>query len=260
MHKLIDITKQDAISKFGHHFVVSRSHDVDNKYGFVVKECIGNGNDGWYSTDEFYTSIGDAFSAMRKEIKSKYEAIVKDFEKMESMYSNKWLLFRHGMGWLNKSRSNVINSQLKEFEDAKSILASIDSADLSTYVKILPKNMKFEDLNIDKNGKYYYFIDSNTIQHEYKIQVLSVSEYSPRFDYDTSTIKIDVHFVSNNGDRIGDSLTSRNFKNFNGDYLTLGYTNCYFFFDKEKCTSFITDKINKQIIDLQKLLIDFENS
>lgn len=251
MQKLVPISKSEAIEKFGHRFVI---RDSNNKYGFIIEECIGD-EGSWYDNDDSYDSKENAFIEMCKRIKENAEAKIKAHDKLMEKFKNKWTVFKYHKGMLNSKTQAVVAEKIKNYEMAKENLQ--EQPKIENFVKELPDSMYIPEIYFEKNKEYYYFVDSKTMHHDSKLQKVRVRNLAISFSYEKSLISMQASFENINGETINSTIPNVDIVDLKDGYINVGYMNCYLFLNKDKCRDFATNKIKEEIKSLEKILEDF---
>jgi hypothetical protein len=258
LQNLIPIHKQEAISKFGNHYVIIPS---GNSYGYLIKEVLGHGGEDLFSSADFYKTVQDAAIQMLIKIKKDSEKVLQHYENISKPFSAKWTLFSYHKGWLNSKRTQAVSNNLKQQATAKknSQIKNIDLFQLENsevLIEQLPDIMYMPETYIERNKEYYQFIHSYSMQHQLRLITFKSIGFSFNVN-ENSVINIDSYLINTEDSTTTKQISSTELMQFNGDYLTFDYANCYLFFDKEKCRKFVRSKIEEEIKDLQKILDTF---
>lgn len=247
MQNLKQITKEEAISKFGRHFSIVNEK---NKHGYIIQEVLGISANRIFGNDNFYKSIDEASVDLLKLIKEDSDNTLEYYADLSKSLRAKWILFSHKKGWLKGVKAATVSANLERLEKAKNNI-NVQKNDL--IVNMLPEIMYIPEFHIEYDKEYYQFIHSHTMQHENRLITYKVSNISFRIDND-SKIFMDTDFISVSDRNTTNHLNHHSLMEFNGDYLTFNYSNCYLFADKDKCIKFAKEKIEEEINSLQKLL------
>lgn len=250
MQNLKKITKEEAVSKFGKHFSIV---NAKNKHGYIIQEVLGFSSNNMFKTDNFYKTSDEASVALINLIKDNSTEIIEYYAELSKSLRSKWILFSHKKGWLKGTRAKTVSENLERLEKAKNNI-NVQSNDL--IINMLPKIMYIPEFYIEIDKEYYQFIHSNTMQHENRLITYKVSNISFNVDNDSNII-MDSDFVSTSDTEDTQRLNHHSLIKFNGDYLTFNYSNCYLFFDKDKCLQFARTKIEEEINNLQNILKEF---
>jgi hypothetical protein len=256
MQNYTSISKQEAIAKFGHYFILESS---DNRFGYVITEKLGQ----YYSIfdDEESMDFDEACgSLMAKVTVNSHKKIIKNDMIMNTL-SSKWDLYRYRKGWLKPEMTQNIYNFLVKNDLARSNLEMVENyvncpIDFNLFTKHLPEQFHLPTTCFEKDKVYYQFKHSNSVNRNSEVVEVKPSSIELSFDED-NVIAMSVSFKTLDGEDVNGSVSIRDFKKYSKaatgeQYFETGYSDTFIFIDKEACKKFAIDTINKDIEHFKK--------
>ncbi len=256
MSNFVDITKKDAISKFGSHFFVG-SFINDSKLSVI--ENLNSNIKNEFSFD----NREDAFIKLKRLFKLGHTYSVKHFQDIEKRLPTKFTLFLYKNGLIrDEIKKKVIESYLNIYKNAKenleessNQLSLLNSINIDDCTVNLPEKMKILSLTMDKDKEYYIYYHDDNIKNRI-LDVVKVNEHYVDVDHETSIIDICYQF-SNSNNNISGFIKNEHLNNYNGLYIKLNYK-VFVFFEKKDAVSFILSHAKNDVDSLKKMLTILE--
>lgn len=256
MQNYTSISKQEAIAKFGHYFILESSN---NRFGYEIVEKLGQ----YHSIfdDEESMDFEDACASLQaKVLVAAHKTIINNEFTLKS-FSSKWDLFFYRKGWLKPEVSQKIYDFLVKNDLARSNLELVrnnlnSEIDFNLYTKHLPDQFHLPVTYFENDNVYYQFKHSNSVNKHSEVIEVTPSSIEISVDKD-NVIAMKVAFMTLSGDDVNGSVSTRDFKQYNDDdnvnqYFETGYSDTFVFINKDECKKFAIDKINKDIEHFHK--------
>jgi hypothetical protein len=256
MQNYTSISKQEAIAKFGHYFILESSN---NRFGYEIVEKLGQ----YHSIfdDEESMDFEDACASLQaKVLVAAHKTIINNEFTLKS-FSSKWDLFFYRKGWLKPEVSQKIYDFLVKNDLARSNLELVrnnlnSEIDFNLYTKHLPDQFHLPVTYFEKDKVYYQFKYANSVNHQSEVNEVTPSSIEISVDKD-NVIAMSVSFKNLAGDDVNGTVSNRDFKKYNdgttaNPYFETSYSDTFIFIDKAVCKQFAIEKINKDIERFKK--------
>lgn len=256
MQNYTSISKQEAIAKFGHYFILESSN---NRFGYEIVEKIGQ----YHSIfdDEESMDFEDACASLNAKVLVAAHKTIINNDLMLNTFSSKWDLFFYRKGWLKPEKSQKIYDFLAKNDLARSNLDLVRNnlnceIDFKLFTKHLPDQFHLPVTYFENDKVYYQFKHSNSVNKHSEVIEVRPSSIEISVDKD-NVIAIKVAFRNLAGDKVDGMVSTRDFKQYNdgtnvNQYFETGYSDTFVFIDKDECKRFAIAKINKDIEHFQK--------
>lgn len=256
MQNYTSISKQEAIAKFGHYFILESSN---NRFGYEIVEKLGQ----YHSIfdDEESMDFEEACGSLLAEVTINSHKTIINNDLMLKTFSSKWDLFFYRKGWLKPEVSQKIYDFLVKNDLARSNLElarnHVDSEiDFNLYTRKLPEQFHLPLTYFENDKVYYQFKHSNSVNKHSEVIEVTPSNIDISVDKD-NVIAMKVAFKTLAGDDVNGLVSTRDFKQYNNDtnvnqYFETGYSDTFVFIDKDECKQFAIAKINKDIEHFQQ--------
>lgn len=256
MQNYTSISKQEAIAKFGHYFILESSN---NRFGYEIVEKLGQYH-SIFDDDESMDFEEACASLNAKVMVSAHKTIINN-DLMLNTLSSKWDLFFYRKGWLKPEKSQKIYDFLSKNDLARSNLDLVRNnlnceIDFKLFTKHLPDQFHLPVTYFENDKVYYQFKHSNSVNKHSEVIEVKPSSIEISVDKD-NVISMDVAFRNLSGDKVDGMVSTRDFKQYNDDtnvnqYFETGYSDTFVFIDKDECKRFAIAKINKDIEHFKK--------
>lgn len=252
MHNYTSISREDAIAKFGHHFVLETSK---NRFGFDIVEKLGKSSSLFDDDDDdmcFDAAVGSLQGKVL--INSKKTIIYNDI--MMKSFASKVELFIYRKGWYNAEKTKRMYDFLAKDEMARQNLIDIDNFDFKSILKPLPEQFHLPATYFEKDKVYYQFKHSNNSYHFSEVIEVTPSNIDVSYNKD-NMIEMKVSFKNLAGEDVNGQVSVHRFREYNANevqkpYFETGYSDIFVFIDKDECKKFAIEKINKDIEHFQQ--------
>lgn len=254
MTNYTSISREDAIAKFGHHFVLEMSK---NRFGFDIVEKLGKSTSIFNDDDDMdFDQACGAF--MAKIVVDSNKTIIYNDVMMKSLAS-KWQLFCYRKGWYNAEKTQRMYNFLVKDEMARKNLADIEdfeNFDFKLVLKSLPEQFHLPEIYFEKDKIYYQFKHSNNSYHSSEVIEVTPSTIDVSYNKE-NMIEMKVSFKNLAGEDVNGQVSVHRFREYQANevqvpYFETGYSDIFVFIDKEECKKFAIEKINKDIEHFQK--------
>lgn len=256
MQNYTSISKSEAVSKFGHYFILESS---DNRFGYQIVEKLGV----YHSIfeDDESMDFDEACGALTAKVMVNSHKTISRNDLMLKTLSSKWDLFFYRKGWLKPEKTQKIYDFLVKNDLARSNLEMVrnpvdEAIDFKHFVKELPDQFHLPLTYFETDKVYYHFKHSNSINKQSEVIEVTPSSIDLSFDND-NVIAMSVSFKNLAGDDVNGTVSTRDFKKYNDEtavnqYFETSYSDTFVFIDKAACKQFAIEKINKDIEHFQK--------
>lgn len=243
------ISKQEAIAKFGHYFVLESSN---NRWGYDIVEKLGQ-NHSIFGDDDDTMDFEEACGSLSAKVRiTSHKTIANNDVKLNS-FSYKWDLFFYRKGWINPQTSEKIYAFLVKDETARKNL--VDEIPFKDLLKPLPDQFHLPTTCFEKDKVYYQFNHAHSVYQKSEVTEIIPDEIDVSVD-DNNVISMSVSFTKKDGEKVNGSVSHQNFKKHETindyAYFETGYTGVYVFIDKDECKKFAISQLNKDIEHFQK--------
>lgn len=255
MKNYTPISKDEAVAKFGHHFILEIS---DNRFGYQIVEKLGT----YHSIfeDDESMELDEAFGALRAKVMvDSHKTIINNDFVLKSL-SGKFEIFFHRKGWLKTEKSKKISRFLEKDELSRNNLELArrltSNSPFQMCLKPLPEQFLLPSTYFEKDKVYYQFRHSNSVNK--KSEVIEVKPLSIETTFDNqNVISMEVSFQTLAGTSVDGSISKHDFKKYNNvenvqPYFETGYSDTFIFMDKDECKEFAIATINKDIEHFQE--------
>jgi len=253
MQNYTSISREEAIAKFGHHFVLEMSK---NRFGFDIVEKLGKSDsDSLFDDDDDDMCFEEACGSLQaKVLVSAKKTIINNDIMMKSLTS-KWQLFCYRKGWYNAEKTKRIYDFLVKDDLARKNLEDIETFDFKLILKPLPEQFHLPETYFEKGKVYYQFKHSHSSYHSSEVIEVTPSTINVSFNQD-NMIEMRVSFKNIAGEEVNGQVSVHRFRQYQTNevklpYFETGYSDTFVFIDKEECKKFAIEKINKDIEHFQ---------
>lgn len=246
MPNYTSISKQEAIAKFGHYFVLESSN---NRWGYEIVEKLGQ-NHSIFDEDDDTMDFDEACGSLAAKVRIAAQKTTINNDFILNSFSHKWDLFFYRKGWLNAQTSEKIYNFLAKDDIARKNL--VDEIPFEQLLKPLPDQFHLPEICFEKDKVYYQFNHAHSVYQKSEVTEIIPDEIDVSFD-DNNVISMSVSFTKKDGEKVNGSVSRQNFKKHNEQpYFETGYTGIYVFTDKDECKKFAISQLNKDIEHFQK--------
>ena len=256
MQNYTSISKQEAIAKFGHYFILEISN---NRFGYEIVEKLGQNNSIF--DDEESMDFEQACASFNAKVKVDSHKTIIHNDLMFKTFSSKLDLFFYRKGWLKPEVTTNIYNFLVNDSLARSNLELAnnhfdDGIDFNLFTKHLPEQFHLPVTYFEKDKVYYQFKHSNSVNRHSEFVEVTPSSIEISTDKD-NVITMKVAFRNLAGNKVDGMVSTRDFKQYNDEtnvnkYFETGYSDTFVFIDKDECKKFAIEKINKDLEYFQK--------
>lgn len=252
MNDTIAISREDAIAKFGHHFIVESEN---NRFGYKIVEKLGKENSIFDDEDD-NMSFEEACGKLQGRVLIDATRKTIDNKILKEEFSSKIDLFLYRRGWMKAAKMEKI----KRFLDKDATLQENLTIDIDCQALLvsLPDTMYLPKKYFETDKIYYQFKHSHSIHQNSEIFEVKPSSIDISLD-ESNLISMCVSFVNLSGEQVDGHVSYWDFKEFNSvdydkPYVGTGYSNIFLFVDKNDCKQFAVDKIKNDIDHFEKSL------
>lgn len=256
MQNYTSISKQEAIAKFGHYFILESSN---NRFGYEIVEKLGQ----YHSIfdDDESMDFEEACGSLKAKVTINSHKTIINSDLMSKRFASKWELFFYRKGWLKPEASQNVYDFLVKNDLARSNLELVSNnlnseIDFNLYTKYLPEQFHLPVTYFENDKVYYQFKHSNSVNKHSEVIEVIPSSIEVSVDKD-NVISMEVAFRNLSGDKVDGMISTRDFKQYNDEtnvnqYFETGYSDTFVFIDKDECKRFAIAKINKDIEHFKK--------
>lgn len=213
--KFITITSEEAIQRFGSHYLVGvGEHEED--FNLSIEQKLGSKSNFEREVD----TLEEALELHGEILKQHCKNAIGRYKKSSKSIKGEVLYFLHKQNWLKKSRQSQIDEYLKIVEEARKLL----STGKKPILKTIAINFSIPEI-YPQVGQVFYVVENELTKDFFKINKYTVEENSLNIsssNSDTETISINSVCKKENSDKT-QYIQNGSTLNFNGEFYILGY-------------------------------------